>query len=174
MVLVYGNSWPKAEREGQRRDEGAGVGEEIAVGGVEGEVVLVAEVHANTGSLVARRGGGDTTVRVDGRGDAGVGGAQDPAVVLDGSHADHVEVLPTSTGVAVPAIVGDVDQNLCAIFDELADLVTEDGLVTDEGAVVVAAKWEDSARGTAIHVTGASGELAGEEEEVLEGDVLSP
>ena len=106
----------KTEGEGEGCDEGAGVGEEIAVAGVEGEVVLVAEVDADAGSLVARGGGGDSAVGIDGGGDSGVGGAKDPAVIFDGAHANHVEVLPGGAGVAVPAVVGDVDQDIGAFL----------------------------------------------------------
>ena len=113
--------------------------------GVEGEVVLVAEVDADAGALVARCGGGDSAVGIDGGGDSGVGGAKDPAVIFDGAHADHVEVLPCGAGVAVPAVVGDVDEDVGALLGELADLVAEDGLVADEDAVGVAAGGEDGA-----------------------------
>ncbi len=87
---------------------------------------------------VARRGGDDSAVGRDGCGDSGVGGAENPAVVFDGAHANHVQVLPWGAGVAVPAVVGDVDQNFSAQLGELADLVAEDGLVADEGSVGVA------------------------------------
>src|SRR5580704_18711510 len=73
-------------------DQRTGVGEEIAVCGVEGEVVLVGEVHADAGSLVTRCGGGDSTVGVDRCSDSRVGGTKNPAMILDGAHADHVEV----------------------------------------------------------------------------------
>ena len=36
------------------------------MGRVEGEVVLVAEVHADAGSQMARESCGDSTVRIDG------------------------------------------------------------------------------------------------------------
>ena len=127
----------------------AGVGEEIAVCGVEGEIVLVAEVDADAGSHVARSGGGDPAVGIDGCSDSGVGGTKNPAVIFDGAHADHVEVLPGGAGVAVPAVVGDVDQDIGALLGELADLVAEDGLVADEDAVGVAVGFEDGALLTA-------------------------
>ena len=113
------------------------VGEEIAVAGVEGEVVLVAEGDAAAQVRMWRgSGGGDAAVGIDGCGDAGVGGAKDPAVVFDGAHADHVEVLPGGAGVAVPAVVGDVDEDVARLaVGELADLVAEDGLVADKDAV---------------------------------------
>ena len=126
-------------------DQRAGVGEEIAVAGVEGKVVLVGEVDADAGSLVARCCGRDSAVGIDGRCDSGVGGAKDPAVIFDGAHAHHVQVLPGSAGVAVPSVVGDVDEDVGPCLSEVADLVAEDGLVADEGAVGVAACVEDGA-----------------------------
>ena len=88
------------------------------MGGVEGKVVLVGEVHADAGSLVARSGGGDSAVRIDGRSHSCVGGAKNPAVVFDGAHTDHVEVLPGGAGVAVPAVVGDVDEDVGPLLGE--------------------------------------------------------
>ncbi len=165
----------RAEAEGEREcgDEGAGVGEEIAVRGVEGEVVLVGEADADAGADVARCGGGDATVGIDGCGDSGVGGTQNPAVIFDGAHADHVEVLPGGAGVAVPAVVGDVDQDFGSLLGELADLVAEDGLVADEGSVGVAAGGEDGALLAGIEEAYFVEEALCEEEEVLVGDVLA-
>ena len=81
-------------------------------------------------------------------GDAGVGVAEHPAAIFDGAHAGHVEVLPGRAGVAVPAVVADVDQDLGAVEGELADFVGEDGLVADEDAVAVAWPLADSRRKT--------------------------
>src|ERR1700757_2024263 len=121
MDLVYGMFARDGEGEGKCGDGGAGVGEEVAVSGVEGDVVFVTEVDADAGALVAWCSGGDSAVGVDGRGDSGVRGAQNPPMIFDGAHADHVEVLPGCAGVAVPAIVGDVDEDVCAENWILAD-----------------------------------------------------
>ncbi len=67
-----------------------------------------------------------------------VGVAQQPAAVLDGPHARHVEVLPGGAGVAVPAVVADVDEHLRAQLRKLAHLIGEDGFVADEDAVASA------------------------------------
>src|SRR5437588_12230648 len=90
-------------------------------------------------------GGGDSAVGIDRRGDSCVGGAKDPAVIFDGAHANHVQVLPGGAGVPVPAVIGDVDQDVRSPLGELADLVAEDGFVADEGSVGMAVGGEDGA-----------------------------
>ena len=131
-----------AEGQGQGGDGGAEVGEEVAVGGVEGDVALVAEGDVEAGAAMARSGHGDVAAWVDGGGDAGVGGAQDPAMVFDGAHAHHIQVLPGCAGVSIPAVVGNIDENVRAQIFELTNLISEDGFVADEGAVGMAAGFE--------------------------------
>ena len=94
---------------------------------------------------MARNALADAAIGIDDGGDAVVGVAQKPAAVFDGAHAGHVQVLPGRAGVAVPAIVADVDEDLGAELREVADFVGEDGLVTDEDAVAVAVEAEDLA-----------------------------
>ena len=84
-------------------------------------------------------------IGIDDRGDAVVGVAQNPAAVFDGPHARHVQVLPGRAGVAVPAVVADVDQHLGAQLRELAHLVGKDRLVADEDAVAMAVEAKDLA-----------------------------
>src|ERR1700735_5241817 len=173
MSVVDGNLALEAEDEAKCCDQGAGVGEEIAVRGVEGEVALVGEVDADTGALVGRRGGSDSSVGVDGSGNASVGGAQNPAMVFDGSHTNHVEMLPGSAGVTVPAVVRDVDENVGSLLCEVTDLVAEDGLVADEHAVGVAPGFEDGALFAGFEVACVVEQALCEEEEVLEGDIFA-
>jgi hypothetical protein len=144
------------------------------MGGVEGQIAFVTEASLDAGANMTRRGGSNAAIRINGGGDAGVGGAKYPAVIFDGAHADHVEVLPWCTGVAIPAVVGDIDEYLRVIFHELADLVAEDGFVTDEDTIGVAIAMEDGAVGAAVHIAGPGGKLLREEEEVFEGNVLTP
>src|ERR1700678_4474334 len=172
MDLVYGNSALEGEEQSERGYEGAGVGEEIAVAGVEGEVVLVGEVNADAGALVARRSSGDSAVGIDGGGDAGIGGAKDPAMIFDSAHTNHVEVLPGSAGVAVPSVVGDVDEGFGSVLGELTDFVAEDGLVTDECAIGVATGFEDCAFPARLEEANFVEEAFCEEEELFVGDVL--
>src|SRR5882757_8778354 len=169
---IFGSSGT-TQCEGEGGEEGAGVGEEIAVRCVKGKVVFVAEVHADAGSLVARGGGGDSAIGIDGRGDSCVGGTKDPAVIFDGTHANHVQVLPGGAGVAVPAVVGDVDQDIGSLLRELADFVSEDGFVTDEGSVGVTACFEDGALFAGFEETYFVQKTLCEEEELFVGNVLA-
>src|ERR1700744_492477 len=130
-------------------------------------------MRAQTGSQMPRQGGGDSAKGVDGCGDTRVGCAENPAVVFDGTHANHVEVLPCGAGVAVPAVVGDVDEYVGTLLGEMADLVTEDGFVADEDAVGVAAGGEDGAVRAWLEGAYFVEEIFGEEEEFFEGDVLA-
>ena len=59
-------------------------------------------------------------------------------MVLDGAHADHVEVLPGGSGIAIPAVVGDVDEDFGSILYEAPDFVAKDGFIADKGGVGVA------------------------------------
>ncbi len=109
----------------------------------------------------------DAAVGIDGRGDAVVGVAQNPAAVFDGPHARHVQVLPGRAGVAVPAVVADVDEHLGAEPRELADLVGKDRFVADEDAVAMATfRAEDLALVAAIEPRDFAGELARKEQQI--------
>src|SRR5258705_10940445 len=169
---IFGSSGT-AECEGEGGEEGAGVGEEIAVRCVKGKVVFGAEVDADAGSLVSGGGGGDSAIGIDGRGDSCVGGTKDPAVIFDGTHANHVQVLPGGAGVAVPAVVGDVDQDIGSLLGEMADLVAEDGFVAYEDSVGVAACFEDGALLAGFEETYFVQQTPGEEEELFVGNVLA-
>src|SRR6185437_14655763 len=98
---------------------------------------------------------------------------KNPAMVFDGAHADHVEVLPGRAGVAVPAVVGDVDENFGSLLGVLANLIGKDGLVADKGAVSMAAGGEDSAMNAWIEGAYFVEKTLGEEEELFERDVLA-
>jgi hypothetical protein len=120
----------------------------------------------------------DAAVGVDDGGDAVVGVAQDPAAVLDGAHADHVEVLPGGAGVAVPAVVADVDEDFGAELGEVAHLVGEDRLIADEDAVAVGftvrgGETEDFAVFATCERGDPAGEFTGKLEQVGEGNVLA-
>lgn len=116
--------------------------------GIEGDLVLVAKTSVKSGADVARRGGGNSTIRVDDCGDAGVGRTKHPSVIFNGAHTDHVEVLPGSASVTIPAVVRDIDEHVSSFKNEEANLVCEGRFVTDEGAVVMAAIGKDSAMRT--------------------------
>ena len=93
------------EGQGGEGDGGAGEGVDVAILGVEGEVFLKAVAGDERGEFVARDGLGDAALGVDGGGDAVVGVEENPAVIFNGAHAGHVEVLPGGAGVAVPGVV---------------------------------------------------------------------
>jgi hypothetical protein len=78
-------------------------------------------------------------------------------------------VLPWGAGVAVPAVVADVDQHLGAQAGELAHLVGKDGLVADEDSVAMplsvrTRQDEDLALVAAGEGLDPAGELVGEGE----------
>ena len=70
---------------------------------------------------MARKARNDSAIRIDGGGEAGVGIAQQPAIVFDGTHAGLVQVLGPCAGVAVPAVVGNIDEDLGAVGGKLTD-----------------------------------------------------
>jgi len=82
-------------------------------------------------------------------------------------------VLPGSAGVAVPAIVREVDQHLRAETGKLANLVGEDRLIAEEDAVAMAIEAEDLALGSAAHLANVAGEGAGKGEQFMEGHILA-
>ena len=99
---------------------------------------------------------------------------ENPATIFDGAHADHVEVLPWSAGVAVPGVVADVDEDFGAELGEVADFVGKHGLVADEDAVAMgvavgSGESKDFRSVAARELRDTAGELAGEEEDFLKG-----
>src|ERR1035437_6942488 len=147
--------------------------EDVAVRGVEGDVVAEAVSGGQCIGLVAGNALAHAAVGVDGRGDAVVGVAENPAAVFDGTHARHIQVLPRGAGVAVPSVIADVDEDLCAETRELPHLVGEDGFIADENSVAMAVEAEDFALVAGRALGDFSGELAGKEEEAAEGNVFA-
>ena len=94
-------------------------------------------------------------------------------MALDGAHADHVQVLPCGAGVAVPAVVGDIDEHIGSLLGEMADFVAEDRFVADEDTVGVTARREDGLVGARLEGAYFVEEIFCEEEEIFEGDVLA-
>ncbi len=66
------------------------------------------------------------SVRINGRRHPRVRIAQQPAVILDRPHPRHVQVLPGSAGVAIPAVVGDIHEYLRSILHEFPHLIGKD------------------------------------------------
>ena len=74
----------------------------------------------------------DAAVRVDGDGEAVVGSTHDPAAVLDGAHADHAQMLLGGSGTAEPAVIRNVEEELCATGGETAHFARVDCFITDK------------------------------------------
>src|SRR5262249_30769193 len=101
--------------------------------------------------------------RIDRRGNAVVGGQQNPAVVLDRSHSRHCQMLKWSPGFAIPGVVRDVDQDLRPISRKLSDFIGEDRLVADEDSSFHSIQIESAPFGAAGKVADFARELAGKE-----------
>src|SRR5438034_997148 len=86
------------------------------------------------GAPVARGPSHNASVRINAGRHSGVGVAQKPAVVLNGPHSRHVQVLAEGAVLSVPSVIGDVNEHLRAIHGELPDLIGEDGFITDKNS----------------------------------------
>ena len=64
----------------------------------------------------------------------GIGVAQQPAGIFHGTHARLLQVLSIGAAVPVPAVIGNVDENLRAVFGELPDVIGEYRFVADKDA----------------------------------------
>src|SRR5271156_726838 len=140
------------------------VSEQIAVHGVEGLVAAVAIPGGQRGERVALHAGGKPAVRIDHGGDAGVGVAKQPASIFNGAHARHVKRLPGRAGIAVPTVIGNIDQHLRSLFCEQAFLVAKDFLVADEDTKAMAAGGKDHATPSVGHVARLLGKVLSEGE----------
>ena len=123
---------------------------------------------------MARHAGGQPSVGIDDGGDAGVGVAQQPAAILDRAHARHIERLPGRAGIAVPAVIRDVDQHLGAALHEQPYLIAKYFFVADEDTEAVTVGRKDDPPPSMGHVAGLLGQVLGEGKEVFIGYVLSP
>ena len=102
--------------------------------GVERGAGFVAEVHSGHGLLVHRKPLRNAAGRIDGRRDAVVGGANQPAPIFRGPHAGDLEMLFARGAVAEVAVVRQIDQQVGALLDELPDLMRKNRFVADEDA----------------------------------------
>src|SRR5579871_1719700 len=94
-------------------------------------------------------------------------------MVFDSTHPHHIKVLPGCARVAIPSIIGDIDQHLGPHLRKLAHLIGKDGLVADESSIGMAIGGEDGTLLAGIEEANLGEETLGEEEEVLIGDVLA-
>src|SRR5260221_14586707 len=111
--------------------------------GIKGKVVLIGETNPDAGADMARRSRNHSAERADGGGHTRIRSAQHPPMVLNGPHPHHVQVLPGRAGIAIPPVIGDIDQHLRSLLYELPHLIAEDRLITDKGAVGMAASRKD-------------------------------
>ncbi len=111
----------KRERTKREGGDQARPREPVAVAGVERRFPDVGIVHGSGGFLVGRQGFGDVAGGVDHGGDAVVGGAENPAAIFGGAHADQQQVLLARGAVAEVAVIREVHQKLGAVAGELAD-----------------------------------------------------
>ena len=66
-------------------------------------------------------------MRIDGRGDAVVRGAHQVAPGFERPHAGDLQVLMRRRGIAVPRVVGHVDEQRC--FAQNIELLTAEGIL---------------------------------------------
>lgn len=140
---------------------------------VKGDVVLISKACMKRGADVAWRRRSNLAIGINDRSDAGVRCTKNPAMVLDSPHADHVEMLPGSAGIAIPAIVGDVDEHLRSLLNILANLVGKDGFITDESPIGMAVRGEDDTVSAGIEGAYFVEQTLCKEKEALEGNVLA-
>ncbi len=129
--------------------------------------MFVVESHPKACPYMPWRGLHHTAIWIDRGGHPRIGRPQHPAMVLDGAHPHHIQVLPRGAGISVPAIVGDIHQHLCAHLRKLANLVPEDGLVADKGAVSVPSTRKDNALLTRVEQSDVLQQISRKEEELL-------
>src|SRR5271157_1846180 len=118
-------------------------------------------------ALIAGHFGDDAAVGIDHRGNAAVGVAQQPAIVLDRTHPRHVEVLMGRAGRAEPSVVGDVHKDGSAVQGELADFAGKNRLVANERSQSDAIFIERIALGAAGEGPNLAGEWLGKADEIL-------
>src|ERR1035438_1083769 len=104
-------------------------------GGTRAESIRCLERGAN----FARRGSYNPSRRSDGSRHPRVRRREQPAVIFDGAHFGLLQVLLPGAAVAVPAVVRDIQQNLCALQRSLAHFIGKDRFVADERSQTFAA-----------------------------------
>ena len=111
---------------------------------------------------MARRGEDSAAMGINRCSHTSVSVSENPSAILDCSHSRHIQMLPWSSTVSIPAIVGYIDEDLRAVLRECAYLFAKDGLVADEDADTVAIEFEDLVLVARLHITDIGDELAGE------------
>ena len=115
----------------------------------------------------------DSPVGINRRRDAGVGVAQQPAVVFDRAHAGLFQVLGVSPAVSVPAVVGDIHKDLRAVGGQLPDLIGKDRFIADEHPELVLSGLQRRPRSSGREIANLLGQSAGKAEHTLEGHIFA-
>ena len=77
-------------------------------------------VDKQAGAVADVAQGGKATPGVDEGGEAGIGGAGQPAILLHGAEQRKMEMLYRSGTTVVPRVVADIDQNLGSLGHAVA------------------------------------------------------
>src|SRR5579875_464146 len=96
---------------------------------------------------------GHTPQRVNGRCDPIVCVAQDPPMIFNRAHSRHIQVLPWSAGIPIPAVVRDIDKNLCSIHGKLTHFVGKDRFIADKDSKLMPIGTEDPAISAPVKVS---------------------
>ena len=84
------------------------------------------------GADLARGCRHDPSVRIDGCRHPRIRRRQQPPVILDRPHLRLLQVLLPGAAVAVPAVIRDIHQNLCALQRSLPHFVGKDRFIADK------------------------------------------
>ena len=118
-------------------DYGTEPGEQVSVTRIKSFSRYVIESRKQRSLNMARRALHNPPVRIDDGRYAAIGIDQQPTIIFYGSHPAHIQVLPGRAGIAIPAVVGDVNQNVRAQVDELTYFIGKDRFIADKNPVVM-------------------------------------
>src|SRR5581483_570549 len=82
-------------------------------------------------------------------------------------------MLSVGAAVAVPAVIGDVDQHLRSVAGELANFIREDGFIADENSEFDTTSVQGFARGACVEITDFFCQAAGKREHLLKRQILA-
>src|SRR6185437_6596920 len=132
----------KAGEDSRCSEDSANPGDPVTVARIEGCSVDEIKPCQQGSADMPRHLVNNAAVRINRRGHACICGAQDPAIVLDGTHPNHIQVFPRSAGISVPSIVAQVHKNLCPVRYKLTNFISKDRLIANENPVFPAAVVE--------------------------------
>src|SRR5665213_3591936 len=118
-------------------DYGTEPGEQVSVARVKRLPRPVVESRQQRRLHMPRRAFNYLSIRIDYSCHTVIGSNQYPAIVFNGAHPGHIQVLPGSAGIAIPAIIGNINQNVRALLYKRAYCVGENRLVPYEHSVAM-------------------------------------